>query len=147
MGDPRQRLKRQSHSKSRKRRKGFTLYLCHNLDYDDVAAALDRAGIRYKRHRDYFKGSTSDETLLPFVGKKRWILVTFDQKQRTRNIEKELIKQYSVRQFVFTSGDIPDPGEVLVKARRAMKRACSGSDGPFCYAISGKAQLAPRSLD
>jgi hypothetical protein len=134
MVDPRQRLKKRSDSN--RLRKGFTLYLCHNLDYNAVADKLDRAGIRYKRHRDYFSGEAPDTELLPKVGQHRWILVTFDQKQRTRVVESELIKRYKIRHFVFTSAQIGDVGDLLVKASRAMRSLCKKTDGPFCAAIS-----------
>ena len=144
MGDRRQRSKRRSASK--RLRKGFTLYLCHNLDYEGVVNALDRAGIRFKRHREFFSGDTPDTKLLPKVGQHRWILITFDQKQRTRDVENELIKQYRVRQFVFTSGQIGDVGAVLVKASPTMRNICKRRDGPFVYSISSSGNVKERTL-
>jgi hypothetical protein len=144
MGDRRQRSKRRSGSK--RPRKGFTLYLCHNLDYDSVANALQRNGIRIKRHRDFFSGDTQDTKLLPKVGQHRWILVTFDQKQRTREVENELIKRYKVRQFVFTSGQIGDVGNILVKASATMRNICKRRDGPFVYSISSTGKVKERTL-
>jgi hypothetical protein len=144
MGDRRQRSKR--HSGSKRLRKGFTLYLCHNLDYGSVANALQRNGIRFKRHRDFFSGDTPDTRLLPKVGKHRWILVTFDQKQRTREVENELIKRYKVRQFVFTSGQIGDVGNLLVKASATMRNICKRREGPFVYSISSTGKVNERKL-
>jgi hypothetical protein len=144
MVDPKQRSKR--HSDSKKLRRGFTLYLCHNLDYDSVAEALERAGLRFKRHREFFSGNTPDTVLLPKVGQHRWILVTFDQKQRTRSIESELIKRYKIRQFVFTSSQIGDVGELLVKASSAMRNVCKRNEGPFVYSVSRLGNLAKKTL-
>jgi hypothetical protein len=144
MGDPKQRSKRRSNSK--RPRKGFTLYLCNNLDYDGVVNALDRGNIRYKRHREYFSGDTPDTVLLPKVGRHRWILITFDQKQRTRSVENELIKRYKVRQFVFTSGEIGDAGATLLKACSAMRNICRRRDGPFVYSISNTGKVKERTL-
>jgi PIN like domain len=145
MVDPRQRSKRRSDSK--RPRKGFTLYLCHNLDYDGVVNALQRGGIRFKRHRDFFSGDTPDTKLLPKVGQHRWILVTFDQKQRTREVESELIKRYKVRQFVFTSGQIGNVGEILVTASAAMRNICKKREGPFVYSISATGKVKERKLN
>jgi PIN like domain len=142
--DPRQRSKKRSGSN--KPRKGFTLYLCHNLDYDSVAKALERSGIRFKRHREFFSGEVPDTTLLPKVGQHRWVLVTFDQKQRTRTIEAELIKRYRIRYFVFTSSQIGDVGELLTKASKAMRNLCKRKDGPFCASISKSGNVALRAL-
>jgi hypothetical protein len=144
MADPRQRSKRRSNSN--RPHKGFTLYLCANLDYDGIVNALHRAGIRFKRHSQYFSGDTSDTELLKLVGKRRWILITFDQKQRTRKVENEYIKRYSVREFVFTSAHIPDPGEVLLKAIPSMRNICRRREGPFVYSISSTGKVKERRL-
>lgn len=114
-----------------------------NLDYDDLVEKLERAGIRYKRHRDFFSGSTDDTVLLKKVGEKNWILVTFDKKQRTRSLERRLIDRYKIREFVFTAGDIGDVGDILVKARQQMHALCRRHLGPFIASISrtGKVYL------
>lgn len=144
MADPRRRSKRRS--SSNRLHKGFTLYLCHNLDYESLANALLRGGIRFKRHREFFSGDTPDTELLKLVGKHRWILLTFDQKQRTRKIENEHIKRYKVRQFVFTSSQIGDVGEVLLLAATTMRNICRRREGPFVYSISSTGKVKERSL-
>ncbi len=144
MADRRQRSKRRSNSN--RLHKGFTLYLCNNLDYDGVVNPLQRGGIRFKRHRDYFSGDTPDTELLKLVGKHRWILLTFDQKQRTRKIENEHIKRHKVRQFVFTSGKIGDVGQVLLTAIQTMRNICRRREGPFVYSISSTGKVKERRL-
>ena len=144
MGDPRQRSRKRLSSK--KRLKGFTLYLCHNLDYEQLAEALRKNGIRFKRHRDYLPGDAKDTELLRLVGKHRWILLTFDQKQRTRTLERQLIQQYRIRQFVFTSAQIGNVGDLLAKVNRQMRALCSRNDGPFVYAITQEGKLRKRTL-
>jgi hypothetical protein len=137
MVDPKSKSKRRSRSKRRKPPpKGFTLYLDHNLDYDELVEKLDRAGIRYKRHREFFSSSTDDTVLLRKVGERKWILVTFDKKQRTRFLERKLINQFKIREFVFTSSRIGDPGDLLVKANRQMRNLCKKHNGPFVASIS-----------
>ncbi len=144
MVDPKRRSKKRSNSK--KRLKGFTLYLCHNIAYEAVAVVLRQNGIRYKRPRDYFAGSTPDTELLRKVGKHRWILITADQKQRTRTLESEMIKRYKIRQFVFTSSEVGDVGKLLVKARIKMRDLCSNNEGPFVASISKSGNVAMRTL-
>jgi hypothetical protein len=141
MVDPRQRSIKQSSSNKPKLLKGFTLYLCHNLDYDDAADVLTRHEIRFRRHREFFDGWALDTQLLPLVGKHRCILITFDQQQRTRLLERQLIERYKIREFVFTSGQIGDVGELLVKARRQMRDLCSKNQGPFVAAFPRKPRL------
>jgi hypothetical protein len=137
MVDPKAKSRKRSRSKKRKPPpKGFTLYLDHNLDYDELVDKLDRAGIRYKHHRDFFPGSAPDTELLKKVGQKNWVLVTFDQKQRTRLLERKLIDQFSIRAFVFTSSGIADPSDILVKTNPQMRNICRKHEGPFVASIS-----------
>jgi hypothetical protein len=148
MVDPKTKSKRRSRSKKRKSPpKGFTLYLDHNLDYEPLVEKLDRAGIRYKRHRDFFAGSTPDTELLKKVGQKRWVLITFDKKQRTRFLERKLIEQFKIREFVFTSNKIGDPGDLLVKANREMRNVCRTHEGPFVASISKSGKVYLREED
>lgn len=74
--------------------------------------------------------------LLRKVGERKWILVTFDKKQRTRFLERKLIDQFKIREFVFTSSRIGDPGDLLVKANRQMRNLCKKHNGPFVASIS-----------
>jgi hypothetical protein len=117
--------------------------LDHNLDYNELVEKLDRAGIRYKRHREFFSGSAPDTQILKKVGQRNWILITFDKKQRTRFLERKLIEQFKIREFVFTSSEIGDPGDLLIKANRQMRSICKRFSGPFVASISksGKVYL------
>ena len=144
MGDPKQKSKKQS--TSNRPLKGFTLYLCNCVDYDDVANALRRSGIRFQRHRDHFSGDTPDTELLKKVGKRRWILITADKKQRTRPIERKMMVLYKVREFVITAPEVGDVGELIVKARRKMRNLCSKNGGPFVASISKSGNVAIQNL-
>lgn len=146
MVDLRQKSRKRLGSKKQKQLKGFTLYLCQNIDCDDVVDVLRRNGIRFQRHRDSFRGSAPDTDVLRKVGQRRWILVTADQKQRTRYLEKQLIERYKIREFVLTSGQIGNIGELLVKARKRMRNLCRKNEGPFVASISQSGNVAMRSL-
>src|SRR5437899_2753029 len=116
-------------------------------DVCEVAPGSTGTGIRFKRHKDCFaSGSTPDTELLKKVGKHKWILITADQKQRTRTLESELIKQFKIREFVFTSNEVGDVGELLVKASRRMRNLCRNHEGPFVASISKSANVAIRTL-
>lgn len=119
----------------------------HNLDYDALVEWLDRAGIRYKRHREFFRGSTVDTDILKLVGKRNWVLITFDKKQRTRFLERKLIEQFRIREFVFTSSEISDPGQLLVTASRQMRNICKRFPGPFVASISKSGNVYLREDD
>lgn len=148
MVDPKSKSKRRSRSKKRKPPpKGFTLYLDHNLDYDALVEKLDLAGIRYKRHRDFFSDSADDISILRKVGEKNWIMVTFDKKQRSRLLERRMIVQFRIREFIFTSSDIGDPGDLLVTAARQMRNLCRTKNGPFVATISKSGKVSLRPLE
>jgi len=47
-------------------------------------------------------------------------------------------KSFKIREFVFTSREIGDPGDSLVKASRQMRNLCKKHPGPFVASISKK---------
>lgn len=73
-------------------------------------------------------------------------MITADKKQRVRPLERKLIVQFKVREFVFTSGEIGNVGDLLVKARRKMRNLCSKNEGPFVASISKNGNIAVRNL-
>lgn len=145
-----QKAKSKKHSSGNKPRplKGFTLYLCNNVDFDELAVALDRAKIRYQRHRKHFAGWAPDQELLRLVGEKHWILVTTDQRQRTKHLERYQIVKFKVREFVFTEGDWGKRAiiDAILKAKNKMRSLCRSNPGPFIAAISKDGSVRLRSL-
>jgi hypothetical protein len=140
--------KRSSGKKPSRPLKGFTLYLCQNVDFDELAEALDKANIRYQRHRDHFQSWVDDTVLLPLVGRKGWILITTDQRQRTRHIENQKIRQYRVREFVFAGGSLGAQAlcTALIKAKNKMRKLCRASRGPFIASISRSGDVRLRTF-
>src|SRR5438093_13612835 len=124
MGDRKRRSKKPSTSKKQPPLKGFTLYLCACVDYPEVVEALQKGGIRFKRHRDYFPGNAPDSELLKLVGRHCWILITADKRQRIKPLEKQLIIQFRVREFVFMAASVGNIGELLVRVRLKMRNLC-----------------------
>ena len=146
MGDRKRRSKKRSLSKKNQSPlKGFTLYLCNCVDYDEVVQALEKGGIRYRRHRQYFPGYAPDTELLRLVGTKRWILITGDRRQRIKPLEKQAIKQFKVREFLM--GGAGNLGERIVSARRKIRNLCLKNSGPFVAAILQSGDVVLRSLD
>jgi hypothetical protein len=145
MGEPKRRSRKRSRSKNPPPLKGFTLYLCQCVDYDDLANTLNRAGIRIKRHREFFSADAPDPELLKLVGEKRWILITGDRRQRVKPLERQAIKQYRVREFVISgTGNL---GQRIVNARRKIRNLCRTNRGPFVAAILDSGDIALRKLD
>jgi hypothetical protein len=147
MGEKRRRSKKRSTSNNQPLLKGFTLYLCNCVDYDEVVNALDRGGIRYQRHRNHFPPDVADTELLRKVGQRRWILITADKRQRLNPLERQAIVQYRVRQFVIVAPSIGSIGELLLSVRGKVRNICKKNAGPFVAAISAAGIIKLRSLD
>src|SRR5512143_491855 len=94
---------KRSSGKSVKRPKKFTSYLEASLSCAEVMEAFDREKIKYKKHSDYAKPNTHDDTWLPRVGTNGWVLLTTDDKMQYRVAEAQAIKTYKVRSFVIKS--------------------------------------------
>jgi hypothetical protein len=140
--------KKRSSGKERRPLKAFTIYICNSLDYDELAETFDRAHIRYQRHRQHFAGWAEDTALLPLIGRKRWILLTTDQHHRTKPLEKYLIHQYKIREFILTEGDWSKSAicNAVMKAKNKMRNLCRYNSGPFMAFISKNGEVRLRSL-
>jgi hypothetical protein len=147
MGEKKRRSKKRSTSNKQRPLKGFTLYLCNCVDYDEVFETLSRNGIRCQRHRNHFKADVPDIELLKKVGQRRWILITADKRQRIRPIERQMIRQYRVREFVINSPKVGSIGELLVRVRRKMRNLCAKNGGPFVASITAAGNITLKSID
>lgn len=95
-------------------------------------------GVRFERHLGHFDRGVPDETWLPLVGSKGWVLLTTDKRIRYSLLEKRALEQNSVREFVFTSGNMSgeDMAIVLALALAKMHRLCRKLKPPFVAAIT-----------
>jgi hypothetical protein len=118
------------------------------VDFDELAEALDRANIRFQRHRAHFVQWVEDEVLLPLVGQEALDFGPTDQRQRTKQLENHKIRQYKVREFVFTDGTMGKAllCEVLLRAKNRMRKLCRDHDGPFVASISRSGDVKLKSL-
>ena len=93
----------------------FVLYLDENLcNSVAILATLTRLGIRFERQLSHFRRGVADETWLPEVARNQWLSLTADKRIRYNFLEKTALKQYSVREFVFTSGNMS--GQEMARA-------------------------------
>src|SRR5438128_1543570 len=53
-------------------------YLDANLDGPELVKSLREAGMRCEPHRDHFAPDAADETWMPVVASKGWVIVTRD---------------------------------------------------------------------
>jgi hypothetical protein len=113
---------------------------CNNAK---VLAVLGKAGVRVERHLEHFARGTPDETWLPFVGSKGWILLTSDARIRYRSNEKQAVIQNSVRMFYFSNNNMSglQMATALEKALPRIFRICAKQDPPFFAAITPSGEV------
>jgi hypothetical protein len=72
------------------------------------------------------------------VGSKGWVLLTTDKRIRYNFLEKRALQQYSVREFVFASGNMSgqDMAAALEVALPKMRRVSRKLEPPFVAAIT-----------
>ncbi len=105
-------------------------------------SAFDRDKIKYKKHIDYAHPNTHDDTWLPRVGKKGWVLLTTDDSMQYRGPEAQAIKTFKVRSFVIKQqmrGD--DIAAFLVKNMARMRRFCGRHEAPFIGFLQSSGEI------
>src|ERR1700734_859656 len=112
----------------------FVLYLDENLcNSRAILDTLSKLVVRFERHLDHFTRGIPDETWLPLVGSKGWVLLTADKRIRYNFLEKQALEEHAVREFVFTSGNMSgqDMAAALDLALPKMRRLCYRLKPPF----------------
>lgn len=117
----------------------FALYLDENLcNARAIVETLTKHAVPFKRHLNHFDRGTPDETWLPLVGSKGWLLLTTDKRIRYNFLEKRALEQNSIREFVFTSGNMSgqEMAAALELALPKMRKLCRKVKPPFVAAIT-----------
>lgn len=73
---------------SRKQPELLRYYLDANIDGPDVMQALRDAAMPCEAHRDHFASDAEDETWIPEIAARKWIIVTRDLAIRRRPTER-----------------------------------------------------------
>jgi hypothetical protein len=117
----------------------FVLYLDENLcNTGAILDSLTKLAVRFERHLAHFSPGTLDETWLPLVGAKGWILLTSDKRIRYNMLEKHALEIHCVREFVFTSGNMSgqDMAAALELALKKMRSFCRRTKPPFVASVT-----------
>jgi hypothetical protein len=125
----------------------FVLYLDENLcNSRAIQETLARVGVRFERHLAHFPPGTADETWLPLVGSKGWILLTSDKRIRYNLLERRALAEHAVREFVFASGNMSgqDMASALELALPKMRRLSRKLNPPFVAAITRTGEVHVR---
>jgi hypothetical protein len=139
MGDPKRRSRKRSSGKLVKNKplKNFTLYLDQSFDCQEVKVALLAAKIKFRVYSQDFRPGEDDTSILPLVGKHGWAMLTFDTKNRYRDLERESILRCGARLFIFTANlGGAALARLLVSVYPKMRRFARENGRPFVAVIT-----------
>ncbi len=88
-------------------------------------------------HDDHFAQNVSDEEWLADVGRKGWIVLTKDEKIRSRKLELQAVKNHSIGMFLLTAGNMTGEqmADLFAAALPKMLRFIKGNRKPFVATI------------
>jgi hypothetical protein len=139
MGDLKKRSRKRSSGKQGKNKplKNFTLYLDENFDCEEVKTALSSARIKFRVYSEDFSCGEEDPKILPLIGRRGWVMLTHDSKNRYRELERQSILRYRVRQFIF-SGNLGGVAlaQLIVDVYRKMRAFARENERPFVAVIT-----------
>jgi uncharacterized protein with PIN domain len=104
-----------------------------------MAGVLRKAGLNVEIHDDHFSQNAKDPEWLTAAGKKKWIVVTRDERIRYRVAEKQAMRRAKVRAFVLAAqGDLRAEmlAEIFLKALPKIRRTVKQQKPPFIAKIS-----------
>jgi hypothetical protein len=113
------------------------LFLDRCLGTNDVAAALRAAGANVVLHADQFPATESDENWLRKVGAKKWVVLTKDERIRTRYNELWAIIEANTHVFALTLGSASgaEMAAAFVAAWPAITRLVGNKPTPFLASV------------
>jgi hypothetical protein len=88
-------------------------------------------------HNKHFKQGTEDVVWLPFIGSRRWVLITKDQKIQKRPLERQALMNSGVRSFVLRAGNLraSEMAAIYSAAMSAMLKIIAEQAPPFIAQI------------
>lgn len=102
-----------------------------------VAEPLRSADLNVEVHDDHFPQDALDEEWLTEVGRRRWCVITRDDRVRYRRLEAQAVRSAKVAMFVIVSKNLtgPQTAEVILKALGRIRRFISSHRRPFIAKI------------
>jgi len=104
-----------------------------------MAGILRAAGLKVEVHDDHFAQDAQDPEWLTAAGKKKWVVVTRDERIRYRVAEKQAIHRAKVPAFVLAAqGNLRAEmlAEIFLKALPKIRRTLEKQKPPFIAKIS-----------
>ncbi len=109
-----------------------------------VPETLRAAGHRVELYLDHFLPGTPDVTWLPFVGRKRWILLTKDKRLQTRMLELKAVMESRVCAVVLqTRKEVKavEIAEIFLKAMKHIESFLLEQKRPMLLKVTASADV------
>lgn len=102
-----------------------------------IAEPLRDAGLNVELHDDHFAQDAPDEEWLTEVGRRRWCVITRDDRIRYRRLEAQAVRHAKVAMFVIVSKNLtgPQTAEVILSALGSIRGFISSHRPPFIAKI------------
>jgi predicted nuclease of predicted toxin-antitoxin system len=113
-----------------------------------VVGALRAAGAQVEAHDDHFPQDEPDESWIPNVAERGWIILTKDKNIRRRAGEREALVIAQARIITLTSGNMTGArmAEIFVQHIEAMEQLANTQPAPFVATLGpgGMQVVLPR---
>lgn len=98
-----------------------------------IAGPLREAGLTVELHDDHFAQDAPDEVWLTEVGRRKWYVITRDERIRYRYLEAAAAYSARVGLFVIVSKNLtgPQTAETVIKAIGRIRRFLASHRRPF----------------
>jgi hypothetical protein len=117
-------------------------FVDRSLGRHQIADALRQAGWRLRTHVEVFPDRdecVADVEWLEYCGHEKLVVLAKDRRLRYRPAEIAVIKEFRLKAFVLSSGNLKAAEQIrrfLDNARR-IEAACAGA-GPFIYSVHAR---------
>jgi hypothetical protein len=121
------------------------LFIDRDLWSRTLDAALRAARIPFEAHRDHFPDDEPDPSWLRVVGGRGWVVLTRDQRIRTRPNELAAVRAARLHVFALTSGNLSAAAtaDVVLAAWPALQRAVAEHEPPMLWSITRGGTIRP----
>ena len=112
-------------------------FIDRSLGKNTVAQPLRDAGLKIEVHDDNFAQDALDQVWLTEVGRRRWYVLTRDERIRYRRLETDAVRSARVGMFVVVSKNLtgPQTAQVIVDALGRIRRFIGSHRRPFIAKI------------
>ena len=116
----------------------LVFFLDRCLESKVVINALVGAGLELQLHKNLFEPDAPDAEWLPTVVRKKWVILTRDDRIRRRPIEREALLIPGARSFVLTAGNMTgqEMANLFIRHVNRIQRIAKNEKPPFIARVT-----------